>query len=141
MRFIKVEKSIGKIDKDIAALKTAKKYLSNKEEIDEVQVELNLKRQSLVNELYSEDSISYIECVDLLSDMLEKDLEKEEQAEVLKIIKESFGREYADAGKIGNGLNAWLKKLDIKYSWKEDSSDWPKLYIEEFGVFNNVILD
>lgn len=141
MRFLGVEKSIIKLDKDIAALKIAKKYLSNGDEIEKVQKELNLKRQELVNELYSEDSISYIECVDLLDDMLDKDLEKDEQLEVLRIIKESFGRECADAGKVGNGLNAWLKKLNINYRWVENSSEWPSLYIEGFGVFNNIILD
>lgn len=142
MRFVKVEKLIVKIDRDIAALKIAKKFLSNLDEIDTVQKELNLKRQSQVQELYSEESVSYIECVDLLDDMIGRELGRDEQQEVLKIIKEAFGRECADAGKVGNGLNAWLKKLNIDYCWSDsDNSEWPNLLIEGFGVFNNVTLD
>ncbi|KMT23183.1 hypothetical protein [Clostridium cylindrosporum] len=142
MRFLKVERSIVKIGKDIAALKLAKKYLSNLEEIEDVQKDLNKKRQDLVNELYSEDSVSYIECVDFLDDFVGRNLERDEQLEVLKIIKETFGRECADAGKVGSGINAWLKKLNIDHSWIEvENSDWPSLLIKEFGVFNNIILD
>lgn len=141
MRFIKVEKSVGKIDRDIAALKTAKKYLSNHEEIEDVQKDLNLKRQNLVNELYSEESISYIEFIDNISDMVGKNLDKDEQKEILEIIKECFGREYAEAGKIGNGINAWFKRLNIKYKWIEGNDNWSKLYIEGFEPFNNIMLD
>lgn len=141
MRFNGVEKSIAKLDKDILALKAAKKYLSNKEEIEDVQKELNLKRQELVNELYSEESISYIDFVDSVSDMLNKNLDRNEQKELLNIIKDCFGREYAEAGKIGNGLNAWLKRLNVKYTWVENNDEWNSLLLEDFGVFNNIILD
>ncbi|MEF9950985.1 MAG: hypothetical protein RR840_00625 [Clostridium sp.] len=141
MRFSGIEKAIVKIDKDISALKIAKKYLSNKEEIDEVQFDLNKKRQDLVQELYSEDSLSYIQCVDMLDDMMGKSLNKEEQKEVLGTIKECFGRECAEASKSGNGLNAWLKKLNIDYEWEENNTEWPNLVMKDFGVFNNIYLD
>lgn len=141
MRFLGVEKAIVKIDKDISALKIAKKYLSNKEEIDEVQQDFNCKRQELVQELYSEDSLSYIQCVDMLDDLMGRKLNADEQKDVLGIIKECFGRECAEASKIGNGLNAWLKKLNIDYTWEENGSEWPSLILNDFGVFNNIQLD
>ena len=67
-----LEKSIVRLDKDIAALKVAKRYLSNEAEIEKVREELNQKRQLLANELYSRDYIAYDECCEIIGDMLNK---------------------------------------------------------------------
>lgn len=134
MRNIGLEKSIHKIDNDIAALGVASKYLSNKEEINDVKNELNKERQLKVNELYSEDSKAYEESCAVITELIDKKLGKEEQLELLETIKEKYGRQAPDVSKKSSGLNAWLKELDIEYDWIEnEESDWATLIINGFG--------
>lgn len=136
MRNEKLEKSIVKLDNDIAALNIAKKYLSNVEEINEVREELNNKRQLLANEIYSEDHKSYAECREVIEELLDKELGKEEQVELLETIKEKFGRQAPNVSKRGSGLNAWLKELNIEYSWdNNEETDWDNLVITGFGLY------
>jgi DNA mismatch repair ATPase MutS len=135
MRNIGLEKSINRIDSDIAALGVASKYLSNKEEINAVKVDLNKERQSLVNELYSEDSKAYEECCASITELVEKKLGKEEQLELLSLIKEKYGRQAPNVSKKSNGLNAWLNELDLEYDWIEnEEDDWATLVIHGFGI-------
>lgn len=136
MRNEKLEKSIIKLDNDIAALNIAKKYLSNIEEITEVREELNNKRQLLADEIYTEDHKSYAECREILEDLLDKVLGKEEQVELLETIKEKFGRQAPNVSKRGSGLNAWLKELNIEYNWIDnEETDWNNLLITGFGLY------
>jgi hypothetical protein len=135
MRNSKLEKSINRIDNDIAALGIASKYLSNKEEINDVKSDLNKERQQMVNELYSEDSKAYEESCEVITELIDKKLGKEEQIELLETIKEKYGRQAPIAGKKSSGLNAWLKELDIEYEWIEnEDSEWATLVINGFGV-------
>ncbi|WP_040329959.1 hypothetical protein [Clostridium ihumii] len=130
-----LEKSIVRLDKDIAALKIAKKYLSNEAEIEKVREELNQKRQLLANELYSRDYIAYDECCEIIGDMLNKNLDKDEQKELLDTIKRVYERQSPNASKGNSGLNAWLKEMDIEYKWIEtEDSDWATLIITGFGI-------
>lgn len=130
-----LEKSIVRLDKDIAALKIAKRYLSNEAEIEKVREELNQKRQLLANELYSRDYIAYDECCEIIGDMLNKNLDKDEQKELLDTIKRVYERQSPNASKGNNGLNAWLKEMDIEYKWIEtEDSDWATLIITGFGI-------
>lgn len=136
MRNVKLERLITKIDNEIAAMNIAKKYLSNINEINSVRDELNNKRQLLANELYSEDHKCYLECREEIEIMLNKELGKEEQIELLEMVKEKFGRQAPNASKNSSGLNAWLKELSIEYNWinKEDC-DWDALIITGFGLY------
>ena len=79
MRNEQLEHAIVKMDNDIAAINIAKKYLSNKDEINEVRDSLNNKKQLMSNELYAEDHKSYAECREVIGQLLDKQLEKEEQ--------------------------------------------------------------
>lgn len=136
MRNVKLERLIIKLDNEIAAMNIAKKYLPNVEEINVVRDELNTKRQILANDLYSEDHKSYEECHEIIEEMLNKELEKEEQAELLEIIKEKFGRQAPNASKKSSGLNAWLKELSIEYNWiNNEESDWDTLVITGFNQY------
>jgi DNA mismatch repair ATPase MutS len=136
MRNEKLEKTITKIDNEIAAMNIAKKYLSNIEEINEVKETLNNKRQLLANEIYAEDHKAYLECREAINEMLNKELEKEDQVELLEIIKEKFGRQAPNVSKKSSGLNAWLKELSIEYTWSTDEgTDWHKLNITGFGLY------
>ncbi|GFP74100.1 hypothetical protein [Clostridium fungisolvens] len=136
MRNEKLEKSINRIDNDIVAINVAKKYLSNTAEINEVIATLNNKRQLLANEIYSEDHLSYSECREIIKEMLGKELAQEEQAELLEMIKEKFGRQSPNVSKKSNGLNAWLKELNIEFRWIDDEvTGWNKLIITGFGVY------
>lgn len=135
MRNEKLERAISKIDNEIAAMNIAKKYLSNVEEINQVRDTLNNKRQLLANEIYAEDHKSYFECREVIQTMLDKELGKEEQVELLEIIKEKFGRQSPNVSKKSSGLNAWLKELNIEYSWiNSEETDWDKLIITGFGL-------
>ncbi|SFC29425.1 hypothetical protein [Clostridium uliginosum] len=135
MRNEKLEKSIIRIDNDIESMKVAKKYLSNVEEINEVIDTLNKKRQILADELYYEDSKSYEECCKVIQEVLDKNLGESEQTELLNTIKETFGRRAPNVSKKSNGLNAWLKTLDIEYKWIEsEKNDWAVLVISGFGL-------
>lgn len=136
MRNEKLERSIIKLDTDIAALNIAKKYLSNKEEIDEVRDNLNNQRQLLANEIYFEDHKCYAECHEAIEKVIDKELGKEEQAELLEMIKETFGRKSPNVSRASSGLNAWLKELNIEHNWIiDENSDWNKLIITGFGLY------
>lgn len=135
MRNEKLEKSIKKLDKEILALKVASKYLSNKDEINEVKDTLNKKRQVLADALYLTDNQHYEECCDIIADMLNKELSEDEQRDLLYTIKEKFGRQAPNITKKSNGLNAWLKELAMEFEWVEnDGTDWAVLVITGFGV-------
>lgn len=135
MRNERLEKQINRLDNDIDAMGIAKKYLSNVEEINEVIKELNEKRILLANELYFEDHSSYAQCCIEISEFLDKELGKEEQAELLEAIKDIFGRKSPNVSKKSHGLNAWLKELDIEYHWVEkENADWAGLVITGFGL-------
>jgi len=136
MKNAKLERSIIKIDNEIAAMNIAKKYLSNLEEIDVVRDTLNKKRQVLADELYVDDKKCYGECCEVIEEILEKKLEKEEQLELLEVIKQIFGRQAPNVSKKSSGLNAWLKDLCIEYNWvKNEESDWDTLVITGFGLY------
>jgi uncharacterized protein HemY len=136
MRNEKLERAIIRIDNDIAAMNIAKKYLSNLDEINEVKETLNKKRQLLANEIYTEDHKNYSECCEIIEKMLDKEMLKEDQVELLETIKEKFGRQSPNVSKRSSGLNAWLKELNIEYSWiNNEESDWDKLVISGFGLY------
>ena len=135
MRNERLEKQINRLDNDIDAMGIAKKYLSNVDEINEVINELNEKRVLLANELYFEDHSSYAQCCIEISGFMDRELGKDEQIELLEIIKDIYGRKSPNVSKKSNGLNAWLKELDIEYNWVEkENSDWPALVITGFGI-------
>jgi hypothetical protein len=136
MRNAKLERVITKIDNEIAAMNIAKKYLSNLEEIKDVQITLNNKRQLLADELYAEDKKCYEECCDIIEEMLDKSMVEEDQLDLLQTIKESFGRQAPNVSKKSSGLNAWLKELCIEYNWvKNEEIDWDVLIITGFGIY------
>ncbi|MGH4120480.1 hypothetical protein [Clostridium sp.] len=136
MRNAKLERVITKIDNEIAAMNIAKKYLSNLEEINDVQITLNNKRQLLADELYCEDKKCYEECCDIIEEMLDKELGEDDQLDLLQTIKESFGRQAPNVSKKSSGLNAWLKELCIEYNWvKNEEIDWDVLVITGFGIY------
>lgn len=135
MRNERLEKQINRLDNDIDAMGIAKKYLSNVDEINEVIKELNEKRILLANDLYFEDHSSYAQCCIEISEFMNKELGKDEQTELLEIIKDIYGRKSPNVGKKSHGLNAWLKELDIEYHWVEkENSDWAGLVITGFGL-------
>lgn len=136
MRNERLEKSIKKLDRDIAAMNIAKKYLSNVDEINEVRDKLNNERQLLADELYSEDHFSYRECREIIEEMLNEQLEKEDQIKLLETIKDKFGRQSPNPSKNSSGLNAWLKELKIEYTWVSNKeTQWDTLIITGFGVY------
>ena len=136
MRNVKLERAIIKIDNDIVAMNIAKKYLSNLDEIIEVRDTLNNKRQILANELYVDDKKSYLECCETLRDLLGRELEQDEQVELLELVKDKFGRQAPNASKKSSGLNAWLKEMGIEYNWiTDEETDWDKLVITGFGQY------
>jgi len=136
MRNAKLERAIVKIDNEISSMNIAKKYLSNLEEINAVQTTLNNKRQLLADELYLEDKKCYEMCCDDIEEMIDKELGKEEQQELLEIIKQYFGRQSPNVSKKSSGLNAWLKELCIEYNWvKSEEIDWDMLVITGFGLY------
>ena len=136
MRNAKLERAIIKIDNEISAMNIAKKYLSNLEEINTVRDTLNNKRQLLADELYTEDKKCYEQCCEVMDEMLDKELEKDDQLELLEIIKEKFGRQAPNVSKKSSGLNAWLKELCIEYNWvSNEETDWDTLIITGFGLY------
>lgn len=136
MRNAKLERAIIKIDNEIAAMKIAKKYLSNSEEINAVQATLNIKRQVLADDLYFEDKKCYETCCDVIEEMLDKELGEEDQIELLEMIKQNFGRQSPNVSKKSSGLNAWLKELCIEYNWiKNEETDWDLVVITGFGLY------
>lgn len=135
MRNIKLEKAIKKLDKEIEALKLAKKYLSNKDEIEEIREVLNGERQVLSDELYYEDNKCYEEACDLIRDLFDTEMGREEQKELLEEIKEIYGRQCPNPSKESSGLNAWLKFMNVEYEWKEKpNSEWAILVINALGL-------
>ncbi|WP_315073435.1 hypothetical protein [uncultured Clostridium sp.] len=138
MRFEKLEKTISKLDNDIEALRRAKHYLSNKDEINEISDLLNKERQVYADELYIGDAIAYSESLEMIKEVLNKELGKEEQTQLLENIKEIHGRKSPNVSKKSHGLNAWLKFLEIECEWIEDSNnDWATLIIKGFIQKNN----
>jgi hypothetical protein len=125
-----LEKRINKLDGDIEALRRAKYYLSNKEEINEIIDHLNKERQIYSDEIYFEDGRAYEECLEEISGLINKELGKDEQSELLEIIKEHYGRKSPNVSKKSYGLNAWLKFLDVECQWIEnEDSEWSTLII------------
>ena len=136
MRNAKLERAIIKIDNEIAAMNIAKKYLSNLEEINVVRDTLNKKRQMLADELYVDDKKCYEQCCEVIEEMLDKELEQDDQLELLEMIKEKFGRQAPNVSKKSSGLNAWLKELCLEYNWiKNEESDWDTVVITGFGLY------
>jgi hypothetical protein len=133
MRFEKLEKTINKLDNDIEALRRVKQYLSNKDEINEIADLLNKERQVYADELYLGDAIAYTETIEIIKNLLNKELDKEDQIKLLEDIKEIHGRKSPNVSKKSHGLNAWLKFLDVQCDWIEDqNSDWSALIIKGF---------
>lgn len=125
-----LEKMINKLDGDMEALKRAKYYLSNKEEINEIIDALNKERQVYSDEIYLEDGKAYTECLEVIEELIDKELGRDEQNELLEVIKEKHGRKSPNVSKKSHGLNAWLKFLDIECQWIEnEGSEWSTLII------------
>jgi hypothetical protein len=125
-----LEKMINKLDGDIEALRRAKYYLSNKEEINEIIDGLNKERQIYSDEIYLGDGNAYRECLEVILELVDKELGKDEQSELLEVIKEQYGRKSPNISKKSYGLNAWLKFLDIEYQWIDnEDSEWSTLII------------
>lgn len=138
MRFESLEKTINKLDNDIEALRRVKQYLSNKDEINEISDFLNKERQVYADELYIGDAVAYNESLEILKQLFNKELGKDEQVELLEDIKEIHGRKSPNVSKKSHGLNAWLKFLDIQCEWIENpNSDWSTLIIKGFIPRNN----
>lgn len=133
MKFEKLEKTINKQDNDIEALRRAKYYLSNKDEINEIIDLLNKERQVYADELYLGDAMAYTQCLEIIKELFNKELDKEEQVKLLEDIKEAHGRKSPNVSKKSYGLNAWLKFLDVQCEWLENSNnDWSTLIINGF---------
>lgn len=137
MENLKLEKAIKKLDREIEALRTASKYLSNKGEIEDVRRGLNSKRQTLADELYLNDNKNYLVCCEFIRELLDRELNETEQKELLDEIRKTFGRTYPNVSKGANGLNAWLRELDIECVWNDESEDgWATLTINGFAPHN-----
>jgi hypothetical protein len=125
-----LEKMINKLDGDIEALRRAKYYLSNKEEINEIIDSLNKERQVYSDEIYFDDGRAYRECLEVILELVNKELGKDKQSELLELIKEKHGRKSPNVSKKSYGLNAWLKYLDIECQWIDnEDSEWSTLII------------
>lgn len=125
-----LEKKINKLEGDIEALRRAKYYLSNKEEINEIMDNLNKQRQILSDEIYLVDGNAYRECIEIIEGLMDKELGKDEQAELLEVIKEKHGRKSPNISKKSYGLNAWLKYLEVECEWIDNlNSEWATLII------------
>lgn len=130
MIYESLEKKINKLDNDIEALRRAKHYLSNKDEINEIMDLLNKERQVYADEIYLGDGIAYTECINYIRNMMNKELGKDEQIDLLEYIKELHGRKSPNVSKKSHGLNAWLKHLDIECEWIQyEDKDWAGLVI------------
>lgn len=128
-----LEKKINKLDGDIEALRRAKYYLSNKEEINEIIDVLNKERQIYSDEIYLGDGRAYTECIEVVLKLVNKELGKDEQIELLEVIKEQHGRKSPNVSKKSYGLNAWLKYLDVECQWIDnEDSEWSTLIITGF---------
>lgn len=128
-----LEKKINKLDGDIEALRRAKYYLSNKEEINEIIDVLNKERQIYSDEIYLGDGRAYTECLEVVLELVNKELGKDKQIELLEVIKEQHGRKSPNVSKKSYGLNAWLKYLDVECQWIDnEDSEWSTLIITGF---------
>ena len=128
-----LEKKINKLDGDIEALRRAKYYLSNKEEINETIDLLNKERQIYSDEIYFEDGRAYKECLEVVLESVNKELGKDEQIQLLEVIKEKHGRKSPNISKKSYGLNAWLKYLDVECQWVDnEDKEWSTLIITGF---------
>ena len=82
---------------------------------------------------YLGDGNAYRECIETLQEMVDKELDKNEQIELLEFIKEKHGRKSPNISKKSYGLNAWLKHLDVECQWIEnENSEWATLIITGF---------
>lgn len=125
-----LEKKINKLDGDIEALRRAKYYLSNKEEINETIDLLNKERQVYSDEIYLEDGRAYKECLAVVLELVNRELGKDEQIELLEVIKNQHGRKSPNISKKSYGLNSWLKYLDVECQWVDnEDSEWSTLII------------
>lgn len=130
MIYENLEKKINKLDNDIEALRRSKNYLSNKDEINEIMDLLNKERQGYADEIYLGDGVAYNECINYIRSMMNKELGKDEQIEILEYIKEIHGRKCPNVSKKSYGLNAWLKHLDIECEWIQyEDKEWAGLII------------
>lgn len=130
MIYESLEKKINKLDNDIEALRRAKYYLSNKDEINEIMDNLNKERQVHADEIYLVDNIAYTECINYIREIMNKELGRDEQSNLLDYIKEMHGRKCPNVSKKSYGLNAWLKHLDVECEWIQyDDKDWAGLII------------
>ena len=128
-----LEKKINKLDGDIEALRRAKYYLSNKEEINETIDLLNKERQIYSDEIYLEDGRAYKECLEVILESENKELGKDEQIQLLEVIKAKHGRKSPNISKKSYGLNAWLKYLDVECQWVDiEDNEWSNLIITGF---------
>lgn len=138
MEFENLEKKINKLDTDIEALRRAKQYLSNKDEINKITDGLNKERQEYADQFYLGDGDSYRECLELIKDLMDEELEMEEQKELLENMKNIYGRKSPNITKKSYGLNAWLKFMDVQCEWVEkENSDWSTLIINDFTPRTN----
>ena len=78
MIYESLEKKINKLDNDIEALRRAKHYLSNKDEINEIMDNLNKERQVHADEIYLVDTMAYTECIDYIRNIMNKELGRDE---------------------------------------------------------------
>lgn len=130
MIYENLEKKINKLDNDIEALRRSKNYLSNKDEINEVMDLLNKERQVYADEIYLGDGSAYNECINYIRSLMNKELGKDDQIEILEYIKEMHGRKCPNVSKKSYGLNAWLKHLDIECEWIQyEDKEWAGLII------------
>ena len=130
MIYESLEKKINKLDNDIEALRRAKHYLSNKDEINEVMDRLNKERQVFADEIYLGDSMAYTECINYIRGMMNKELGRDEQTDLLEYIKEIQGRKWPNVSKKSYGLKAWLKHIDVECEWIQyEDKEWAGLVI------------
>ncbi|NRX72981.1 hypothetical protein DZE39_005295 [Clostridium beijerinckii] len=88
--------------------------------------------------MYIGDAVAYNESLEILKQLFNKELGKDEQVKLLEDIKEIHGRKSPNVSKKSHGLNAWLKFLDIQCEWIENpNSDWSTLIIKGFIPRNN----
>lgn len=138
MEFENLERKINRLDNDIEALRRAKHYLSNKDEINEISDELNKRRQVYADEFYLGDGKAYTECIEIIKELIDKELAKEDQIELLEKIREIYGRKSPNITKKSYGLNAWFKFIEVQCEWIENpNSDWSKLIIQDYTPRTN----
>ncbi|GAA0742943.1 hypothetical protein [Clostridium oceanicum] len=131
MEFENLEKKINRLDKDIEALRRVKHYLSNKDEINEISDTLNKERQVYADELYLGDGKAYTELMEIIEELMDKELVKEDQIELLEDIRKIYGRKSPNVTKKSYGLNAWFKFLQVQCEWIENENrDWSTLIIK-----------